>query len=321
MKTALLQPVVALVLWTFVMWTWMYATRIPAIQRAKMKLDPTAPRGEQMASLPASVRWKADNYNHLFEQPTLFYAVAITLALAGGDDTTNVALAWSYVGLRVLHSIWQSTRNVIEVRFAFFLLSSLVLLALSVRAATAVFASPSGLWGAGPACPPGELALTASVVAPGLPSLPGGLTLARMRATGEIEDALTTGKTPYVLHPEGCLTYDGKLVVELMPDGRLLTASGELFATRTGDKLVFPHGELTTMADGTVTMKFDAETPTMPTWRFEGLDPQETCAAEMLIAAQFRSMSGANMAVVDGVAKRPQAVPPSPESPCKHLPR
>ena len=74
-SVALLRPVVALVAWTFVMWTWMYATRIPAILRMRMKMDPTAPRGEQMATLPAEVRWKADNYNHLFEQPTLFLSL------------------------------------------------------------------------------------------------------------------------------------------------------------------------------------------------------------------------------------------------------
>ena len=55
----LLLPAVALAFWTFVMWAWMYATRIPAIRRANMKLDPTLPRGEQMATLPAEVRWKA----------------------------------------------------------------------------------------------------------------------------------------------------------------------------------------------------------------------------------------------------------------------
>lgn len=72
MSTAMLGAVIALVAWTHVMWLWMYATRIPAIVAAKMALDPQAPRGEQMAQLPARVRWKADNYNHLVEQPTRF---------------------------------------------------------------------------------------------------------------------------------------------------------------------------------------------------------------------------------------------------------
>jgi hypothetical protein len=83
------------------------------------------------------VRWKADNYNHLMEQPTLFYAIAIVLALVE-PDATNRALAWGYVGLRVAHSLVQALVNKIEVRFGLFALSSLVLIVLSVRAAFAV---------------------------------------------------------------------------------------------------------------------------------------------------------------------------------------
>jgi hypothetical protein len=139
MSTAMLQPLIALVLWTFVMWLWMYITRIPAIRQARMRLDPNAPRDEQMNQLPAGVRWKADNYNHLFEMPTLFYAVGLALALLGDATSWSVNLAWAYVLLRVVHSVFQATVNKIEVRFALFALSSLVLMALSVRAALAVF--------------------------------------------------------------------------------------------------------------------------------------------------------------------------------------
>lgn len=139
MSNLMLQPVVALVLWTFVMWAWMYVTRIPAIQRTGMKLDGHIPRGEQMNQLPAQVRWKADNYNHLFEQPTLFYAVALALAILGDATQLSLNLAWTYVGLRVVHSVFQATINKIEVRFVLFAISSLVLLALAIRAAIAVF--------------------------------------------------------------------------------------------------------------------------------------------------------------------------------------
>lgn len=129
-----LLPVMGLVLWTFVIWAWMYSTRLPAMRAARMKPDPQAPRGEQMAKLPARVRWKADNYNHLMEQPTLFYAVAIVVALAGKGTQVDLALAWGYVGLRVVHSLVQTLINKIEVRFVLFFLSSLLLLALAVRA-------------------------------------------------------------------------------------------------------------------------------------------------------------------------------------------
>jgi hypothetical protein len=124
----ILVPVISLVSWTMVMWSWMYVTRIPAIQKAKMVLNPQAPRGEQMSTLPPSVRWKADNYNHLFEHPTIFYALALSLAMLGEGSGTNLMLAWAYVGLRVAHSVFQATVNKIEVRFVLFFLSSLLLL-------------------------------------------------------------------------------------------------------------------------------------------------------------------------------------------------
>ena len=134
----ILGPVVALVAWSMVIWTWMYITRIPAIRRARMVLDPNAPRGEQMATLPPAVRWKADNYNHLMEQPTLFYAVALALAVMGAGDGFNLVLAWAYVGLRVVHSLVQALINIILVRFAVFFLGSLVLIVLTINAARLV---------------------------------------------------------------------------------------------------------------------------------------------------------------------------------------
>lgn len=135
----MLAPVIALVIWSAFIWTWMYATRIPAIIRSRMVLDPMMPRGEQMAQLPAAVRWKADNYNHLMEQPTLFYAVAISLAVLGDSSSTSLALAWAYVALRVVHSLVQTTWNHIQTRFAVFLVSSLVLFGLTWQAAILVF--------------------------------------------------------------------------------------------------------------------------------------------------------------------------------------
>ena len=135
----LLAPLVAWVLWSAVIWSWMYVTRIPAILNSRMRLDPMAPRGEQMSTLPATVRWKADNYNHLMEQPTLFYAVVLSLALLGDVSNVSVGLAWAYVSLRVVHSLVQTLINHIPLRFAVFFVSSLVLFALAGRAALLVF--------------------------------------------------------------------------------------------------------------------------------------------------------------------------------------
>ncbi|WP_445357917.1 MAPEG family protein [Microbulbifer sp. ANSA005] len=135
----IIQPVIALIAWSMVMWLWMYATRLPAVKKAKLKLDPNAPRGEQMSTLPPHVRWKADNYNHLMEQPTIFYALAISLAILGAGDGLNFILAWVYVGIRVIHSIVQATFNKIEIRFLIFALSNIPLLALTVNAVRTTF--------------------------------------------------------------------------------------------------------------------------------------------------------------------------------------
>ena len=138
MRSPILVPLIALVLWSFVMWAWLYATRIPAIMKHKIVFDPHRPNEEFHARLPARVRWKADNYNHLMEQPTLFYAVALTLSLTGDGTGVNAGLAWLYVGLRVVHSLVQAIVNIVVLRFAIFMIASLVLLAMAVRAALVV---------------------------------------------------------------------------------------------------------------------------------------------------------------------------------------
>jgi hypothetical protein len=119
-----------------VMWLWMYATRIPAMQ--KLKIDTkglVGTTGKRLDDiLPAEVQWKAHNYNHLMEQPTVFYAVALALAIGGQGDGLNAQLAWAYVLLRIVHSMVQATVNRVMVRFAVFALASLALIALCLHA-------------------------------------------------------------------------------------------------------------------------------------------------------------------------------------------
>src|ERR1700737_3392340 len=139
MHSPILAPLVALVLWSFVMWAWLYATRIPAITKNNIVYDPQRPAEDFHAQLPAKVRWKADNYNNLMEQPTLFYAVTLTLALLGEGGGLNAGRAGLYVGLRIAHSLVQALINIVMLRFAIFMAGSFVLLAMSVRAALLVF--------------------------------------------------------------------------------------------------------------------------------------------------------------------------------------
>lgn len=121
----------ALVAWSLLIWIWMYAKRIPAMGKAKINPQDARFPGS-LNVLPDDARQAADNYNHLMEQPTIFYAMAIIAYLAGQSNELTGALAWGYVGLRVLHSLVQVTINVVPIRFLVFALSTLALMGLTV---------------------------------------------------------------------------------------------------------------------------------------------------------------------------------------------
>jgi len=136
MNAPILAPAAALCVWSLVILVWMLVTRFPAM--GKLGLTPSKiPRGSRGHTLegrvPDDVTWKAHNYAHLMEQPTIFYPVVIILALTSAT-TLDVNLAWAYVGIRIVHSVWQSTVNIVAVRGALFGLSSLILMILAVRA-------------------------------------------------------------------------------------------------------------------------------------------------------------------------------------------
>ena len=138
MQTNMLTPMLALIVWTFVMWLWMYATRIPAMQKAG--LDPkVVKRKADLDSLPTAVQQIADNYNHLHEQPTVFYALALYSHLTGVADSLNIGLAWAYVAIRCVHSLIQATSNFTPVRFVVFVLASLTLMVITGRNVAALF--------------------------------------------------------------------------------------------------------------------------------------------------------------------------------------
>lgn len=141
MHAEILKPVVALIAWTLVMMTWMLVTRLPAMSAAGIDLRKLvgSKGGDADRALPPAIQWKAHNYNHLLEQPTLFYAVCGVLAITGGGNGVNAWIAWSYVGFRIAHSLVQATFNRVSVRFLFFVLSSLALVALTLHAAMSVF--------------------------------------------------------------------------------------------------------------------------------------------------------------------------------------
>ncbi|MGH1422779.1 MAG: MAPEG family protein [Hyphomonas sp.] len=128
-----LLPVLGLIVWTLVVWLWMYATRIPAMQKAQINPDDARHPGTYGDQLPANVRSVADNFNHLHEQPTVFYALMFFAALTGGGDHYMMVGGWIYVGLRIVHSFVQILSPKVILRFTVFVFSTLTLIALVGR--------------------------------------------------------------------------------------------------------------------------------------------------------------------------------------------
>jgi hypothetical protein len=149
MQAQILAPAALLVVWTLIMLFWIIPARFGAIAKLPDKSALAAKQGVRGNDLegviPDKANWPAHNHTHLHEQPTLFYATVLILALMG-PGAVDVALAWTYFGLRVVHSLWQVLVNTVPVRFALFLLSTIALIGLAVRAVMAtVFADPSAL--------------------------------------------------------------------------------------------------------------------------------------------------------------------------------
>jgi len=128
----ILTPVLALVIWSLIVWVWMYVTAIPATVAAG-----TPPQDMRFPGsvdfLPDYVRQARHNYNHLMEQPTIFYALVFYTFLAGLQDTLSIYAAWGYVVLRIAHSLIQISVNLVLLRFAVFALSTVALIILAVR--------------------------------------------------------------------------------------------------------------------------------------------------------------------------------------------
>ena len=141
MQAQMLAPAAVLVAWSLIMLMWMTATRLGALGKMGQKASEARPggRGKDLDGvLPDIVNWKAHNYTHLMETPTLFYAVVVIIALTGATGT-DVLVAWIYVALRILHSLWQSLVNTIPWRLRLFALSVVALVWLTVSALLHVF--------------------------------------------------------------------------------------------------------------------------------------------------------------------------------------
>jgi len=137
MNSAILAPASVLVLWSLVMLAWLALIRLPAMRAAGIELGAVVGgRGSDLQGVvPDHINWPSHNYTHLMEQPTIFYATVVILALNGAGDGLNLGLAWAYVVLRIVHSLVQATWNRVIVRFSVFGAATATLVMLAINAA------------------------------------------------------------------------------------------------------------------------------------------------------------------------------------------
>ena len=138
----ILQPAIILVIWSIIVLLWMVQARFGAIAKMGVNLSQGKPggRGQDLNGvLPDKANWKAHNYTHLMEQPTLFYALIAIIAIADLPSPSLVYLAWGYTILRVIHSFWQSLVNTIPVRIFLFTCGTFCLLAMAIITAMELF--------------------------------------------------------------------------------------------------------------------------------------------------------------------------------------
>lgn len=148
MQAQMLAPAAVLIAWSLVMLLWMARTRFPAMAKLGINVGDAKAggRGQDLEGvLPENVSWKAHNYAHLMEQPTIFYAAVVIIAMVGAA-AGDVTAAWIYVVLRIVHSVYQATINVVRIRLLIFKLSTFALVYLAYRAiALTLFHNPAAL--------------------------------------------------------------------------------------------------------------------------------------------------------------------------------
>jgi hypothetical protein len=136
-QTAIFAPFFATMILTLVVWTYMYVRRIAFIRSRNLSPGELAPLAFAQLSPPA-VSNPSDNLKNLFELPVLFYALALYLFVTSQVDTTYLTAAWIFVAFRALHSAVHCTINVVMLRFYLYLISTLAVWFILVRATLAL---------------------------------------------------------------------------------------------------------------------------------------------------------------------------------------
>ena len=128
----ILNPVIALALWTFLVLLLIPFVRVRSVRRRE--IGPNDFKYGESPAVPPSVSIPNRNYMNLLELPMLFYVVCVVLYVTAGTSRLAVIVAWIYVALRVVHSLIHLSYNRVIHRLAVFALSNATLGSLWVLA-------------------------------------------------------------------------------------------------------------------------------------------------------------------------------------------
>ena len=135
----ILQPVIAMILVTLVVWTALYVRRIRFLVTHRVHAQRVSTPEKVSELIPEHVQYPANNFKNLFELPVLFYAICLYLYVTGSVDNLYVIAAWAFVALRAVHSAIQCTTNIVMHRFTVYMMGALALWFMVLRAALAAF--------------------------------------------------------------------------------------------------------------------------------------------------------------------------------------
>ncbi len=129
--TSILFPVMGLVGWTFAVLLLIPFQRFRAAFRRQVVVDDF--KFGESPNVPPDVSIPNRNYMNLLEAPVLFYVACLTLYVTKTADAVTLSLAWTYVALRVVHSVVHLTYNKVAHRLVFFAASNFVLTVVWIR--------------------------------------------------------------------------------------------------------------------------------------------------------------------------------------------
>jgi len=136
-QQAIFGPFFAMMFLTLIVWVYMYVRRISFIHSNKLRPDDLAAPGALARLSPPALSNPSDNLKNLFEMPVLFYALALYLFATNQVDATYVYGGWIFAGFRALHSAVHCTFNRVILRFYLYLISTVTLWFMAIRAALA----------------------------------------------------------------------------------------------------------------------------------------------------------------------------------------